>query len=147
MKAILSKADIVVGSIIAAQAYPGDVCAMIPAEGFERVPPEQKKMRPDKFTIYLNKEAIHLSRDSFAWLQKTGRGLTRRRLATLTVVHNYDTPRHDGSTPAERLYGRQFPDLFEWLLGQIDALPLPRQSRLRATPNPLPIVAISSVAA
>ena len=45
-------ADIIVGSIIAAQAYPGDVVAMIPSPGFERVPPAEKRMRADKFTVY-----------------------------------------------------------------------------------------------
>jgi hypothetical protein len=45
-------AEIIVGSIIAAQAYPGDVVAMVPAPGFERVPPDQKRMRPDKFTVF-----------------------------------------------------------------------------------------------
>jgi hypothetical protein len=66
-----------------------------------------------------------------------GRGLTNRRLKALTTIHNYDTRRHDGSTPAERLYGEQFPDLFEWLLGQMGALPLPRKARQRTAPNPL----------
>ena len=45
-------AEVIVGSIIAAQAYPGKVCAMIPAPGYERVPPAEKRMRPDKFTIF-----------------------------------------------------------------------------------------------
>ncbi len=45
-------ADLIVGSIIAAQAYPGDVVAMVPALGYERVPPEEKRMRADKFTCY-----------------------------------------------------------------------------------------------
>jgi len=45
-------ADVIVGSIIAAQAYPGDVVAMVPAPGFERVPPAEKRMRPDKFTTF-----------------------------------------------------------------------------------------------
>ena len=62
-----------------------------------------------------------------------GRGLTSRRLGALTVIHNYDTRRRDGSTPAERLYGAQFPDLFDWLLDQMGALPLPRQSRAKYT--------------
>ena len=70
------------------------------------------------------------------------RGLTDRRLAALTVVHNYDTRRRDGSTPAERLYGQQFPDLFEWLIGHVGALPLPRQFRQRVTRNPLAINAV-----
>jgi hypothetical protein len=42
----------IVGSIIAAQAYPGSIKAMIPCEGYERVPPTEKRMRPDKFTVY-----------------------------------------------------------------------------------------------
>lgn len=42
----------IIGSIIAAQAYPGRVLAMVPAPGFERVPPDQKRMRLDKFTVY-----------------------------------------------------------------------------------------------
>jgi hypothetical protein len=44
-------ADLVVGSIIAAQAYE-DVVAMTPAPGYERVPPTEKRMNPDKFTVY-----------------------------------------------------------------------------------------------
>lgn len=31
-------ADVIIGSILAAQAYPGQVVAMTPAKGFERVP-------------------------------------------------------------------------------------------------------------
>jgi len=42
----------IVGSIIAAQAYPGRVVAMAPAPGFERVPPAEKRMRPDRFTVF-----------------------------------------------------------------------------------------------
>lgn len=45
-------ADLIVGSIIAAQAYPGRVVAMVPCEGYERVPPAEKRMRPDKFTVF-----------------------------------------------------------------------------------------------
>lgn len=45
-------AHVIVGSIIAAQAYPGKVVAMVPAPGYERVPPEEKRMRPDKFTTF-----------------------------------------------------------------------------------------------
>lgn len=43
---------IIVGSMIAAQAYPGAVVAMIPAPGYERRPPAEKRMRPDKFAVY-----------------------------------------------------------------------------------------------
>jgi len=43
---------IIIGSIIAAQAYPGKVCGMVPYPGLERVPIEQKKMQAEKFTIF-----------------------------------------------------------------------------------------------
>lgn len=43
---------VIVGSIIAAQAFPGRVFAMIAAPGFERVPVDQKRMRCDKFTTF-----------------------------------------------------------------------------------------------
>ncbi len=43
---------LIVGSIIAAQAYPQQVVAMTPAPGYERVPPAEKRMRPGKFTVY-----------------------------------------------------------------------------------------------
>ena len=43
---------IIVGSMIAAQAYPGKVFAMTPAAGYERVPVEQKRMNPRKFTTF-----------------------------------------------------------------------------------------------
>jgi len=45
-------ADVVIGSIIAAQAFPGRVYAMTPAKGYERVPPAEKRMNPDKFTVF-----------------------------------------------------------------------------------------------
>jgi hypothetical protein len=43
---------LIIGSIIAAQAYPGRVLAMTPVPGFERVPPAEKRMNPRKFTTY-----------------------------------------------------------------------------------------------
>lgn len=43
----------IVGSIIAAQAYPGEVVAMTPAPGYERVAPAEKRMNPHKFTIFV----------------------------------------------------------------------------------------------
>ena len=42
----------IVGSVIAAQAYPGRVVAMTPVPGFERVAPAEKRMSIDKFTTY-----------------------------------------------------------------------------------------------
>ncbi|RDV83929.1 hypothetical protein [Ammonifex thiophilus] len=46
------KKPIIIGSIIAAQAYPGTVVALCPAPGFERVPPTEKRMLLNKFTVF-----------------------------------------------------------------------------------------------
>lgn len=43
---------IIVGSIIDAQAYPGEVVVMTPVPGYERVAPDQKRMRCDKFITF-----------------------------------------------------------------------------------------------
>ncbi len=45
-------ADVIVGSIIAAQAYPGDVLGMVPEPGFERVPPAEKRMSVNEFNVF-----------------------------------------------------------------------------------------------
>lgn len=42
----------IIGSIIAAQAFPGRILAMVPVPRFERVPPQEKRMRADKFTVF-----------------------------------------------------------------------------------------------
>lgn len=43
---------VIVGSMIAAQAYPEDIVAMTPVPGYERVKPADKRMRCDKFTTF-----------------------------------------------------------------------------------------------
>jgi hypothetical protein len=43
---------IMVGSMIAAQAFPGRVVAMVAAKGYERRPPAEKRMRLDRFTTF-----------------------------------------------------------------------------------------------
>lgn len=72
-----------------------------------------------------------------AQLYHNGRGLTEKRLAALTVIHNYGIKRPDGSTPAQRFFKQDHPDLFEWLLAQTTAIPLPRKARKRKIANPL----------
>jgi hypothetical protein len=62
-------------------------------------------------------------------MQHNHRGLPRRRYPVWTVLHNFDCRTADGTTPASRFFRRSFPDLFESVLSQIDALPLPRQRR------------------
>ena len=43
---------VIVGSNIAAQAYPGLVCGLVPMKGFERRPPAEKRMDPNRFNVY-----------------------------------------------------------------------------------------------
>lgn len=66
-----------------------------------------------------------------------GRGLNKPRFKALTVIHNFDLKRIDDTTAAERLFGTQFPDLFEWVIGRMGELPLSRKGRDRVIPNPL----------
>ena len=50
----ISYADLrIIGSMIAAQAYPRKVVALTPCPGFERVAPAEKLMSTEKFTIFL----------------------------------------------------------------------------------------------
>lgn len=56
-----------------------------------------------------------------------------RKLAALTAVHNFHIRRPDGSTAAERLFGRAHTPLFDQLL---DRVPLPPQPRRRRPPRP-----------
>lgn len=43
---------VIIGSMIAAQAYPGRVFGMVAVPGYERVAPAEKRMRCDKFTTF-----------------------------------------------------------------------------------------------
>lgn len=58
-----------------------------------------------------------------------GRGLQAHRLRVLTVIHNFALHRADGTTAAQRLFGRQFPDLFEFIVEHMHDLPLPRSTK------------------
>jgi hypothetical protein len=60
-------------------------------------------------------------------MQHNHRGLPTRRCQVWTVLHNFDCRAADGTTPAARFFRREFPDLFESVLSQMHALPLPRQ--------------------
>jgi hypothetical protein len=60
-------------------------------------------------------------------MQHNHRGLPMRRYQVWTVLHNFDGRAADGTTPASRFFRWSFPDLFESVLSQIEALPLPRQ--------------------
>lgn len=60
-------------------------------------------------------------------MNHTQRSIPLRRLNVLTVVHNFGIHREDGTTAAQRLFGEEFPDLFDWIVEHIGDLPLPRE--------------------
>jgi len=61
-------------------------------------------------------------------LHHSNRGFSPQTLHVLTIIHNFDIKRADGSTAAQRLFLQPFPDLFEWLLPQMSQLPRPRRT-------------------
>ena len=64
------------------------------------------------------------------------RGLSPQSLKVLTILHNFDLQRPDGTTAAQRLFGHPFPDLFESVLSTFTELPRPRRSSSSQQPNP-----------
>jgi hypothetical protein len=61
-------------------------------------------------------------------LHHSGRGLTDQTLKVLTIIHNYDARRDDGTTAAQRLFEKPFPNLFEWIVPRMGELPRPRRT-------------------
>ncbi|MDJ0703763.1 MAG: DUF6399 domain-containing protein [Leptolyngbyaceae cyanobacterium MO_188.B28] len=72
-----------------------------------------------------------------AKLHCAGRGFSQQSLKALTIIHNFDLKRSDGSTAAQRLFGHPFPNLFEWLLKHAGDLPMPRKSSKAQKVKPL----------
>jgi hypothetical protein len=62
-------------------------------------------------------------------LHHSGRGLEELDLQVLTIIHNYDLHRADGSTAAQRFFVRTFPPLFSWVFEQMGVLPSSRKPR------------------
>lgn len=56
--------------------------------------------------------------------------LSNARLKAMTTMHNFYARRPDGTTAAERFFGRPPDPLFEWLLARLD---LPAQPRIRSS--------------
>jgi hypothetical protein len=55
--------------------------------------------------------------------------LSAGRLKALTVIHNYQSTRADGTTAAERFFGKKPRDVFGWLLARLPDLPRPAAKR------------------
>ena len=62
--------------------------------------------------------------------------LSDRKLAALTALHNFYVRRPDGTTAAERFFGRAHPPLFEQVLAHVDLPPPARRRRPRPVKRP-----------
>ena len=62
--------------------------------------------------------------------------LDEQTLKVLTIIHNFDLRRADGTTTAQRLFDHQFPDLFEWVVEHMGE----RQSSKTRRAKPLSLV-------
>ncbi len=62
-------------------------------------------------------------------LHHANRGFTEQTLKVLTVIHNFDLKRDDDTTAAQRLFGKPFPDLFDWVVLNMGELPRPRRTQ------------------
>lgn len=92
-----------------------------------------------KFMMQKAKEAAGLFQRSSscvegrnAWLRMKHDGfhkLSDRKLKALTVMHNFHIRRRDGTTPAERFFGKSHINLFEWLVVEVPMLGWPRNTR------------------
>lgn len=63
------------------------------------------------------------------------KGFSKQRLKVLTVIHNYDIRRSDGTTPAQRLFDKEFPDLFEFLCQTVTDFKEPRKRKHKSLNN------------
>ena len=70
-------------------------------------------------------------------LHHAGRGLSPQSLKVLTIIHNFDLKRANGTTAAQRLFDHRFPDLFEWIVDYMGELPVARRSDKVQQANPL----------
>jgi hypothetical protein len=62
-------------------------------------------------------------RNGYYRIHHCRRGFSAHRLQVLTVIHNFALHRADGTTAAQRLFGRPFPDLFEFIVENMSDLP------------------------
>jgi hypothetical protein len=72
-----------------------------------------------------------------ALLQHGHTRISPSKLTATTVVHNFIIERDDGSTAAERLFGKKQRNAFDWLLDHMPDLPRPAAKR----PKPVPTAA------
>jgi hypothetical protein len=66
------------------------------------------------------------------WYHRSHRGLSPRKMAARTVIHNYFIQRDDRTTAAQRFFGQKPQALFDYLVEQ---MPLPKRPAAQRPPN------------
>lgn len=64
-----------------------------------------------------------------SFMQHANKGIDPVRQKVLTVVHNFDIRADDKKTPAERLFGQEFPDLFQFVCQNVTGFVEPRKNK------------------
>ncbi len=111
----------------------GGVLSRLTAEDQERV----KRVANEVVGLFARSSSCVEGRNGRLALFHHGQTrLSAGRLKALTVIHNYVTMRADGTTAAERFFGKKPRDVFRWLLERLPDLPRPAAKRpKKATPS------------
>ncbi|EXJ11961.1 DUF6399 domain-containing protein [Imhoffiella purpurea] len=105
-----------------------------PAHPLQRLSPEERthleQVAGDCADLFQRSSSAVEGRNGQLALYHHGRHrLSPRKLAALTAVHNYHIRRPDGTTAAERFFGRAHAPLFESLIERVPLPPRPRRQR------------------
>ncbi len=97
--------------------------------------------RQQKLLLMAHKLAITFQRASsqtegrngyLAFINHAYKGFPKDRLNVLTVIHNFDIKRKDGTTPANRLFNKDFPDLFDFICANVTGFKEPRKIKSKS---------------
>ncbi|MEH2457604.1 DUF6399 domain-containing protein [Nostoc sp.] len=105
------------------------------ADGFTQTLPDSDQQLWVDWAIWMcakfqrTSSAVEGRNGYLSRLHHANRGFTAQTLKVLTVIHNFDLKRDDNTTAAQRLFGKPFPDLFDWVVLNIGDLPRPRRSQ------------------
>lgn len=115
------------------------------ADGFTQTLPNSEQQHWVDWAIWMcakfqrTSSAVEGRNGYLSGLHHAHRGFTQQTLKVLTIIHNFDKKRDDGTTAAQRLFGKSFPDLFESVVLQMGELPRPRRT-LKARKSKKPTV-------
>ena len=99
---------------------------------------EIEQDRQEQLLLMADKLAITFQRSSsqtegrngyLSFVNHAHKGFPKDRLKVLTVIHNFDIRRNDGTTPANRLFNQEFPDLFDFICSGVTGFKEPRRRK------------------